>query len=114
MLKTKVQDKIPEEELNEVEISSLLIPDREFKVMIIKMFKELRRRLDEQSEKLEVFNKEFKNIKKNQTEMKNTMTETKNTLEGVNSILNDTEKQVSELEDRAVEITEAEQKKKKE
>lgn len=32
--------------------------------MIVKMIKELRRRMDKQSEKLEVFNKELKYIKK--------------------------------------------------
>ena len=31
--------------------------------------------MDEQSEKLEDFNKELENIKKSQTEMKNTITE---------------------------------------
>ena len=50
----KEQDKTPEEELKELEISSP--PNKEFKVMIIKMIKELRRRLDEHSEK---FNKEL-------------------------------------------------------
>ena len=34
----------------------------------------------------------------------------KNTLEGINSRLHDTEEQISKLEDRVVEITEAEQK----
>ena len=43
--------------------------------------------------------------------MKNTITEMKNTLKGINSIVNDTERQISKLEDRIVEITEAEQKK---
>ena len=47
-----------------MEISNL--PNKEFKVMIIKMFKELRRRLDKKNKKLEVFNKELENIKKNQ------------------------------------------------
>ena len=70
---TKEEDKTPEE-LSEVEIGNL--PYREFKVMIIKMFKELRRRFDEQSENLEVFWK-LENIKKHQTEMKNTITEMK-------------------------------------
>ena len=42
------------------------LPEEEFKVMIIKMIKELGKRMDEQSEKLEVFNKEFENIKNNQ------------------------------------------------
>ena len=36
--------------------------------MIRKMFKELSRGLDEHREKLEVFNKELKNIKKNKDE----------------------------------------------
>ena len=45
------------------------------------MIKELGRRMNVQSEKLEVFNKGLENIKNNQTEMKNTKTETKNTLE---------------------------------
>ena len=63
MFKEKQQDKTPEEELSKEEICSL--PDKKFKVMIIKVFKEIRRRLDEQSEKLEFFNKELE-----QTEMK--------------------------------------------
>ena len=37
----------------------------------------------------------------------------KNSLEGINSRLNDTREQISELEDRIVDITEAEQKKEK-
>ena len=37
----------------------------------------------------------------------------KNTLLGLDSRLNDTEERISELEDRAVEITKAEQKKEK-
>ena len=35
----------------------------------------------------------------------------KNTLEGINSRLDDTRKQINDLEDRVVEITQAEQKK---
>lgn len=44
----KEQDKTSEK-LNEVEISSL--PDKKFKATTIKMFKELRRGMDEHSEK---------------------------------------------------------------
>ena len=43
MLKTKKQDKTPEEELNEAEIG--ILPKKVFKVIIIKMIKELRRRM---------------------------------------------------------------------
>ena len=67
--------------------------------MIVKMIKELRRRMLEQSGKLDVFNKELENIK-NQTELKNTVTEMKNELEGINSRLNEAEEWISELEDR--------------
>ena len=47
-VKRKEQDKTPEEELREVEIGKL--PDKEFKVMKIKISKELRRRWEEQRE----------------------------------------------------------------
>ena len=55
MFQTKEKDKTTEEGQSEAQMGNL--PEKEFKVMIIKMFKELRRRLDEQSEKLEVFNR---------------------------------------------------------
>lgn len=58
--------------------------------MIVKMFKELRRRLNEQGEKLEVFNRELRNINKNRIEMKNAITEMNNTLKGFNSKLDNT------------------------
>ena len=89
------------------------LPEKEFRVVIIKMIKELGRRMDTQSEKLEVFNMKFESIKKNQMEMNSKITEMKNTLEGINSRLNDTEERISELEDRMVEFTAAEQNKEK-
>ena len=86
-----------------MEISNLF--NKEFTIMIVKMFKELRRRLDEESQKLEVFNTELENIKKNQTELKNTV-------KGSNRRLDDTEVS-SKLEDRVVKITKAKKKKEK-
>lgn len=47
MFQMEEQDKIPGEELNEVEISDL--PNKEVKVMTIEMTKELERRMDEQN-----------------------------------------------------------------
>ena len=64
MLQRKKQDKTPEEELSEVEIGNL--PKKEFRVVIVKMIKELRRRMDAQSKKSEVFNMELENIKNKQ------------------------------------------------
>ena len=55
--------------------------DKEFKVMIIKMLAELRRRMDEHSEN---FDKETENVRKYQTEsieLKNTISELKDILE---------------------------------
>ena len=44
--------------------------------------------------------------------MNNVITEIKNTLEGINTRITETEEQISELEDKMVEITAREQKKK--
>ena len=46
IFQTKEQDKTPEEKLSKVEICSLL--KKEFRVVIIKMIKELGRRVDKQ------------------------------------------------------------------
>ena len=96
-----------------MEISNL--SDKKFKVMILKMFNELRRRMDEHSEKI---NKELGNIKKNQTEM-NTITKRKihqdfsqdfTKYTRINSRFDSTEEWMSILENQVVEITQAEQK----
>ena len=61
LFQMKEQDKTSGKELNETEISNL--PNKEFKIMIIKMFTNLGR-MDEQSES---FNKELENLKRNQS-----------------------------------------------
>ena len=52
MCQMKEQIKTPEEELSEVEIGNL--PKKVFRVVIIKMIKELERRMDAQKEQLQV------------------------------------------------------------
>ena len=54
MFQTKEQDKNSEKDLNKIEINNL--PDKEFKVIIIKMCTELGKRMEENSEN---FNKEL-------------------------------------------------------
>ena len=79
---------------------------------MVKMVKEVQKRLDKQSEKSE-FLAEWENIK-NKTEMKNTKTDKekkKKTPKGINGRLVGTEEQISELEGRLVEITETGEKK---
>ena len=60
----------------------------------------------------EMFNKDLEELKKKQTEMNNTITEMKNTLEGINNRITEAE-QISDLEDKMVEFTAAEENKDK-
>jgi len=69
------------------------MPDREFKVIVIKIIIVLER-VEDISENL---NKEIK--KKNQSEIKNTINEIKNTLDGIKSRLKEAER-ISDLEDK--------------
>ena len=50
MVQTKEQDKTPEEQLHKVEIGNL--PEKEFRVIFVKMIQELGKRMDAQSKKL--------------------------------------------------------------
>ena len=102
----KEQDKTPKK-LSEVAIGNL--PKKGFKVIIIEKIKELGRIMNEQNEKEEVLNRKYKE----EPEMKNTVTEIKKKLDGISSRVNLTDKQISKLEDSVVEITQAEQKKRK-
>ena len=60
----------------------------------------------------EMFNKDLAEIKKSQFKMNNAINEIKNTLEGTNSRI-EAEDRISEVEDKMVEINEAERKKEK-
>ena len=44
MYRMKEQDKTPEEQLNEVELGNL--PEKEFRIMIVKMIQDLRKRME--------------------------------------------------------------------
>ena len=61
----------------------------------------------------ERFNKDLEEIKKSQYIMNNAINEFKNTLEGTTSRTMEAEDRISEIEDRMVEINEAERKKEK-
>ena len=69
-------------------------------------------RLETRIEKMqEMFNKDLEEIKKNQSIMNNAKTEIKSTLEGTISRITEAEERMSDMEDRMVEINEAERKK---
>ena len=98
-------DKTPEEQLSEVELGSLL--EKEFRIMIVKMIKNLENKMEKMQESI---NKDLEELKNKHTETNNTITEIKNTLEGINSRISEAE-QISELEDTMVEIISEEQNK---
>ena len=120
MYQMKEQDKTPEKQLSEVEIANL--PEKKFRIMIVKMIQDLGKRMEAKIEEMqemfskgleELKNKHLEELKYKQTEMNNTITEMRNTLEGLNSRITEAEEQISDLEDRLVEFTAAEQNKEK-
>ena len=112
MYQMKEQEKTPEKQLNEVEIGDL--PGKEFRIMIVKMIEDLRKRMEAKIKKInEMFNKDLEELKNKQTEMNNKITERKNTLEGINNRITEVEERISDLEDRMVEFTAVEQNKEK-
>ena len=78
----KEQGKHPPDQTNEKEIGSL--PEKEFRVMIVKMIQNLGNRMEARIEKIqEMLNKDLEELKNKKTEMNNTISEMKNTLEGI-------------------------------
>ena len=72
----KKQDKTLEKQLNEMKIDNL--PEKEFRIMIVKMIQDLRKRMEAKIEKMQkMFNKDLEVSKNKQTEMNNTITEMK-------------------------------------
>ena len=65
MSQMKGQDKIPQKQLNEVEIGNL--PEKEFRIVIVKMFQDFRKRMEAQIKKMqEMFNKDLEELKNKQ------------------------------------------------
>ena len=105
MSQMKEQGKNLQDQNNEEEIGTL--PEKEFRVMIVKMIQNHGKKMEAQIEKIqEMFNKDLEELKSKQTEMNSTVTEIKNTLEGINSRITEAEERISELEDRMVERSE--------
>ena len=81
MGQVKEQIKTPEKELNETEISNL--SDVEFKILIIRLLKEI--------------SEDLNSIKMIQSEMKDTPIEIKNNLQGNNRRVDKAENQINDL-----------------
>ena len=101
----KEQTRNTEVQINEEEIGKL--SEKELRIMIVKMIKNLENKMEKMQESI---NKDLEELKNKHTEINNTITGIKNTLEGINSRIAETER-ISELEDKLVEITSEEQNK---
>ena len=77
--------------------------------MIVKVIQDLGNRIEKIQETI---NKDLEELKSKQTMMNNTINEIKNSLQGINSRITEAER-ISDLEDKIVEITTAEQNKEK-
>jgi len=83
----KEHDKCPPNQTKDEEIGSL--PEKEFRIMIVKMTQNLENKMELQINSLEtriekmqeMFNKDLEEIKKNQSIMNNEINDIKNTLE---------------------------------
>ena len=80
------QTRNTEVQINEEEIGK--VPEIEFRIMIVKMIKNL----ESKTEKMKAsINKDLEKLKKKHAETNNTITEIKNTLEGINSRISEAE-----------------------
>ena len=85
----KEQGKNLQDQINEEEIGNL--PEKQCRVIIVKMIKNLGNKMEAQTEKIqEMFNKDLE-LKNKQTEMNSTITEMKNTLKGINNRITEAE-----------------------
>ena len=76
----KEQTRNTEVQINEEEIGKLT--EKEFRIMIVKMIKNLEKVMEKMQESI---NKDLKELKSKHTERNNIITEIKNTLEGISS-----------------------------
>ena len=83
----KEQTRNTEVQINEEEIGKL--PEKDLRIMIVKMIKNLENRMDKIQESI---NKDLEELKNKHTQTKNTITEIENTLEGINSRISEAEK----------------------
>ena len=102
----KEQGKNPPDLTNEEEIGSL--PEKEFSIMTVNIMQNLGNRMEKIQE---AFHKKLEELKSKPTMMNNTINEIKNSREGINSRITEAEERISDLEDKIVEITTAEQNK---
>ena len=83
----KEQGKNPSYQTNEEEVGSL--PEKEFRIMIVKMIQTLGNRMEKIQE---MFKKDVEELKSKHTMVNNTINEIKNSLEGIKSRITEEKK----------------------
>ena len=84
----KEQTRNPEVQINEEEIGKL--PEKEFRIMIVKIIKNLENKMEKMQESI---NKDLEELKNKHTETDNTIAKIKNTLEEINSRISEAKEQ---------------------
>ena len=82
----KEQTRNTEVQINEDEIGK--VPEKEFRIMIVKMIKNLENKMEKMQKSI---NKGLKELKNKHIETNNTITKIKNTLEEINSRISEAE-----------------------
>ena len=82
----KEQSRSTEVQISEEEIGEL--PEKEFRIMIVKMIKNLENKMEKGQESI---NKDLEELKNRHTETNSAITEIKNTLDGINSRISEAE-----------------------
>ena len=82
----KEQTRNTEVQINEEEIGKL--PEKEFRIMIVKMIRNLENKMEKMQDSV---NRDLEELKNKHTETNNTITEIKNILEGINSRISEPE-----------------------
>uniref|UniRef100_A0A8D1XES4 L1 transposable element RRM domain-containing protein n=1 Tax=Sus scrofa TaxID=9823 RepID=A0A8D1XES4_PIG len=102
------KEKTPESQLSNEIIS---IQEKDFRLLMLKMMQDIGNKLEAKMDNLqETLTKEIQDIKLKQEEMQNIITEIKHSLEAANSRIQEAEEGIGEVEERLVEIMDAEQK----
>ena len=100
----KEETRNTEVQINEEETGKL--PEKEFRIMMVKIKKNKKKQPWKQMEKMqESINKYLKELKSKHTETNSTITKSKNTSEGINNRISEAEEWIRELEYKIVEIT---------
>ena len=91
----KEQTRNTEIQINEQEIGKLL--EKEFRIMIVKMIKNLENKMEKMQESIK---KDLEELNNKYTETNNTITDTKNTQEGIHSKVTETEEWIHDPENK--------------